>query len=70
PTLPDWIADLNNLEVLRLESVKNGLLPTFLNTLPRLHTLDLRGCFEIITNESIVESVLENFPNLKIIPFN
>ena len=69
-SIPEWFINLRNLEYLTIEGLVDGKLPLFLKELPRLHTINLIACLDILMYEERINEIKNDFPDLKILGVN
>lgn len=69
-SIPKWITNLKKLEYLTIEGLVDGKLPIFLKELPKLHTVNLVACLDILMDEERIEKIKKDFPELKILGVN
>lgn len=69
-TIPEWFVNLKKLEYLTIEGLADGCIPLFMKELPNLHTINLMGCLDVRLDDSRIEQIKNDFPELKILGVN
>ncbi|EAY30180.1 leucine-rich repeat domain-containing protein [Microscilla marina] len=69
-TIPEWFVNLKGLEYLTIEGLADGQIPLFLKKLPNLHTINLMACLDVRLDDSRIEQIKNDFPELKILGVN